>query len=94
MTYAADGSPTTRGGRFLLMPIVADTRRWHIARSIDLLVRDERVDMLGSPGTGELENGEPTFLLRLQNERIYMLGIITTKTKQHVHATRTSGGNA
>ena len=61
MTDAADGSPTTRGGRFLVTPIVGDTRKGR--RRDRRLRRDrsmniERVYTLGYLGLGAKENGE------------------------------------
>ena len=61
MTDAADGSPTTRGGRFLVIPIVGDTRKGR--RRDRRLRRDrsmniERVDTVGFLGLGAKENGE------------------------------------
>ena len=64
--FAADGSPTTRGGRFYGIPIVGDTRKEGAGteggaanRSINL----ERVDTLGYIGIVKKENGEDNLYL-------------------------------
>ena len=68
MTDAADDSPTTRGGRFLVIPIVGDTRKGR--RRDRRLRRDrsmniERVHMLGLAGLPITENGYFKFMWKI-----------------------------